>query len=105
MASPPESLRLFDIDHDPSPSRIETKDELSHLKTQQTQSQIETSAEDLVLAVRGAAKVVADAERRLVVAIEAARAGHCTWREIGIAAGIPYQTLHRRHHQRQREAG
>lgn len=88
---------------------METNDELSHLKTPQSQSQIETAVpdiptENLLQAVRGAAQIVAEAECRLAVAIEAARAGHCSWREIGVAAGIPHQTLHRHHRQHQRRA-
>jgi hypothetical protein len=48
-------------------------------------------------------QVVADLERartRLDQAVEAARAAGYSWRLIGAAAGLPYQTLQRRHARR-----
>lgn len=102
MASPLEPLRLFDLDTDPGPSQNETKGQLSHSVTPRTQFQIETElqespTEDLLRAIRRAARMVADADCELVAAIEGARAGRCSWREIGNAAGVAHQTLHHRH--------
>jgi hypothetical protein len=45
------------------------------------------------------ATMVMNANDRLEAAIEAARRAGVSWRQIGIAAGVPYQTLHRRHRQ------
>jgi hypothetical protein len=102
VADQPESLRLFDLDSD-SASLTETT-ESYRFKTPPTESRIETPArecapENLLRAVAEAATMVRNANRQLDAAIEAARAACLSWREIGIAAGIPYQTLHRRHHQ------
>ncbi len=52
-----------------------------------------------MLAIADAARMVANADHQLLAAIGAARVACISWREIGTAAGIPYQTLHRRHHQ------
>ncbi len=102
MAVQPESLRLFDLDGCPA-SLTETA-ESSRFKTPPTKSRIETqdrelAPKNLVRAVAEAATIVTNANRQFDAAIEAARVACISWREIGIAAGIPYQTLHRRHHQ------
>jgi hypothetical protein len=41
--------------------------------------------------------MVLDAHRDLDAAIDAARLAGFSWRQIGTVAGVPYQTLHRRH--------
>jgi hypothetical protein len=47
--------------------------------------------------------MVKNADRQLEATITAARADGCSWREIGIAAGVPYQTLHRRYRKEERD--
>jgi hypothetical protein len=54
----------------------------------------------LLRAVADANEEVAAAHLKLDVAIEAARVAGCTWRQIGTAAGVAYQSLHRRHRKR-----
>ena len=46
--------------------------------------------------VRQAGRLVAQAQGGFVTAVLAARSAGCTWRQLGTAAGVPYQSLHRR---------
>jgi hypothetical protein len=46
--------------------------------------------------VREAARLVAKAHARLLRVVMTARRAGCSWRHIGTAAGIPYQSLHRK---------
>jgi hypothetical protein len=45
--------------------------------------------------VAAAAEAAARARARLAQAVAAARQASASWRHIGVAAGVPYQTLHR----------
>ena len=101
-----EALRLFDLDlPQPVKSEIETPKCPSQIETPPPLSDIETDgpeAEDSAHQLRmvaEAATMVVNANDRLEAAIEAARMAGFSWRQIGIAAGVPYQTLHRRHRQ------
>ena len=101
-----EPLRLFDP-RLPLPNRsgIETAQRLSEIETTPSLSEIETDSpgagdrDDELHLIAQTAILVVSANRRLDAAIEAARLAGCTWRQIGTAAGVPYQTLHRRHRQ------
>jgi helix-turn-helix, Psq domain len=101
-----EPLRLFDLDlPQPVESQVETPKRPSQIETPSPLSEIETdnpevddSARQLQVVAEGATMVV-NAHDRLEAAIEAARRAGVSWRQIGIAAGVPYQTLHRRHRQ------
>ena len=53
------------------------------------------SAEGSLRAVAEAARLVAKAQARFVAAVHVARTAGCSWRQIGTAAGVPYQNLHR----------
>lgn len=80
MAAAPELLRLFDA-HGLDPS-----------------SQVERgskSAEKSLRRVAEAARLVAKAQAGFVRAVTTARSAGCSWRRIGSAAGLPYQSLHR----------
>jgi DNA-directed RNA polymerase specialized sigma24 family protein len=46
--------------------------------------------------VRRAGRLVIQAQERFRSAVLAARSEGCSWRQIGTAAGVPYQSLHRR---------
>lgn len=101
-----EQRRLFDLDlPQPVKSQIETPKCPSQIETPPPLSEIETDnpeVEDAVHQLRVVAEevtMVMNAHDRLDAAIEAARRAGVSWRQIGIAAGIPYQTLHRRHRQ------
>ena len=101
-----EPLRLFDLDPtQPVKSQIETPKCPSQIETPPPLSEIETDnpeVEDAVHQLRVVAEqatMVVNAHDRLDAAIEAARMAGGSWRQIGIAAGVPYQTLHRRHRQ------
>lgn len=75
-------------------SRIETTPEP---RTGWRLSPTETSeATELLRAVAEAAKLESTARAHLDDAAAAARAAGHSWRELGIASGIPHQTLHRR---------
>jgi len=81
VAASPEPLRLFD-DHRLEPlSQVETGSKLS--------------AEELLHRVAEAARLVAKAQAGFVRAVTTARGAGCSWRRIGSATGLPYQTLHR----------
>ncbi len=102
-----ESLRLFDPDLPRMvKSRIETPKKCpSQIKTPPPLSRIETDnpkVEDPAHQLRVVAEeatMVVNANDRLEGAIDAARMAGVSWRQIGTAAGVPYQTLHRRHRQ------
>ena len=105
MATPPEPLRLFDLD----PLMVL----VAPAETPPTASQAETSLSGVAPenlrdvdrdgpALRDAvvaAILVNDARRALSEAVAAARVAGHSWRAIGIATGIPYQTLHRNRRQ------
>jgi hypothetical protein len=107
VADRPEQLQLLDpylLNLDPSqcatparPSRSETLPPLSQIGTG---GQEVPNSPGLLQAITDAATLVAASQGRLDVAIEAARVAGCSWREIGAAAGVAYQSLHRRHRQR-----
>jgi hypothetical protein len=78
------------------PSQIETPPPLSEIETDNPE--VEDSAYQLQVVAEEATMVV-NAHDRLEAAIQAARRAGVSWRQIGIAAGVPYQTLHRRHRQ------
>jgi hypothetical protein len=112
MADRPEPLRLFDPDpqgDETRSSQPKTGAELSPSETRQVPSRSETRSnwqegqENPLHAVAEAATMVGNADRHLDAAIEAARAAGRSWREIGIASGVPYQTLHRRHRKEERD--
>src|SRR5580698_9158766 len=52
-------------------------------------------AEESLERVARAAVLVAEAQQRFRMAVIAARAVGCSWRRIGTAAGVPFQSLHR----------
>jgi hypothetical protein len=111
VADRPEALRLFDLEprsdsqtdassqretasaasrsETISPSRTETPAVLA--------SHDETPTETHPLqSVSEAAKLEAAARARLADAVAAALVAGHSWRALGIASGIPHQTLHRR---------
>jgi hypothetical protein len=101
-----DPLRLFDLDlPQPVKSHVETPKCPSQIETPPPLSEIETEdpeVEDLADQLRviaDEATMVVKANDRLEAAIEAARRAGVSWRQIGIAAGVPYQTLQRRHRQ------
>jgi len=101
-----EPPRLFDLDiRQPVKSQIETPKCPSQIETRPPLSEIETDEPELedsahqLRVIAEEATMVVNAHDRLEAAIEAARRAGVSWREIGIAAGVPYQTLHRRHRQ------
>jgi len=118
MAGQPDPLRLFDLDDEAvAPSQAETNTSLSHAETARPPSQIETSRGASQAGTRahtrdswspeghdtdalkraGAAAVGAEAAQwALDEAIAAARSAGASWRRIGAATGLPYQTVHRR---------
>jgi hypothetical protein len=125
MATQPEALRLFDpegLDNKPSQPGTEHSvadhdaPMLSRVRTRRAPRSETTSPPpysepptrkladhgDRAECLREAseeATLVRTATEALAAAVCAARAAGCSWREIGIATGIPHQTLHR---QRQR---
>ena len=85
MTAATEPLRLFSDtpSDDEGQSRIETH--------------YERPAEEALHAVsRAAARLVA-AESGFDRAVETARRAGTSWRRIAAAAGVPFQTLHRKH--------
>ena len=84
MVAAPEPLRLFNTGetNGPGPSQIMTR---HHVPVQEALRQ-----------VNEAAKLIVEAQARLAAAVTAAHDAGCTWRRIGIASGVPYQTLHRK---------
>jgi hypothetical protein len=87
-------------------SRYETSSPSSRFETPPASSRIETSGAELadsqgpLQAIEDAAELVAAAHAQLDVAIEAARVAGVSWRHIGTAAGVAFQSLHRRHRKR-----
>jgi hypothetical protein len=118
MAGQPDPLRLFDLDDEAlATSQSETSASVSHGETARPPSQIETSRGASQAGTRalardnwspkgqdadalkraGAAAVGAEAAQwALDKAIAAARSAGASWRRIGAATGLPYQTVHRR---------
>lgn len=87
-------------------SQNETSSSSSRFETPPALSRIETFGEGisdsqgLLQAIEDAAELVAAAHAQLDVAIEAARVAGVSWRHIGTAAGVAFQSLHRRHRKR-----
>ena len=79
-----EPLRLFEEvgDGTEATSNVETTAPLPLLQSLRAASE--------------AARVLAEAQVRLSAAVSNARAAGLSWRRIGTATGVPYQTLHRR---------
>jgi hypothetical protein len=75
-------------------SRFETPPPLSRTETCEAEL---LDPPGLLQAIADAAASVAAARRQLDAAIEAARIAGVSWRQIGAAAGVAYQSLHRRH--------
>ncbi len=116
MAGRLEHLQLFDPsqpNRDLSPdetstraSQYETSSPSSRFETPPALSRIETSSAEvtdsqrLIQAIEDASELVAAAHAQLDVAIEAARVAGVSWRHIGTAAGVAFQSLHRRHRKR-----
>jgi hypothetical protein len=109
MIQPPEPLRLFDLDGAPPtqvsarrtaqtkpPSGIQTRRSPSVRETEAPPVPKPDTADQVLQTLAERATLVADARRRLDEAIDAARAAGHSWRTIGIATGIPHQTLHQR---------
>jgi len=115
--SPHETERRVADRDAPMPSRVRTRREASrskttpavpadvHVGTPPDPSDIETHHRerrgpspdnDLLREAAEAARLVTLTTDALNAAITAARAAGRSWRELGIAAGIPFQTLHRR---------
>jgi len=106
VAAPPDQLSLLDLDAPAveQPSRTETPSRPSRPETTSGPSHPETRrGADRLRAVVDAATMVENADRQFEAAITAAKADGCSWREIGIAAGVPYQTLHRRYRKEERD--
>ena len=110
MADRPETLRLFDLGPQevmPASSRPETtrvsRSEMPEPSQSVTGPQGNAGMENPLRAIGEAATMVTNADRQLAAAIQAARAAGRSWREIGIAAGVPYQTLHRRYRKEERD--
>jgi len=82
VAASPEPLRLFDSDRLEPSSHVETGSKLS--------------AEESLHRVAEAARLIAKAPAGFVLAVTTARGAGCSWRRIGTAAGVPYQSLQRR---------
>jgi hypothetical protein len=55
-----------------------------------------SSPEEPLQRVNEAARLVVKAQARLLRAVMTARSAGCSWRRIGTAAGVPYQSLHRK---------
>jgi hypothetical protein len=85
MTAAPEPLRLFDDDR----GEVDRK---SHVETG-----CPRRSDDALRAVARDAKLLTEAQRRLDCAVEAARADGCSWRRIGTASGVRFQTFHRAH--------
>lgn len=59
------------------------------------ESHTETGDKDVLRKVRRAARLMVEAQTHFREAVNAARRSGCSWRRIGNAAGVPFQTLHR----------
>src|SRR2546425_537697 len=105
MADRPEPLRLFDPDPAAGAhaSQPETTTQPSRSETQTPSSRPDTDDRrpdhELLRAAAESAKLESNARMRLDTAVETARAAGHSWRALGIATGIPHQTLHRRSRQ------
>jgi len=97
----PEPLRPFDPDGEEPAARARA----SSTATPAVPSTVETppcstgdasERTDLLRYVAEAARMEASAREGFDAAVEAARAAGHSWRTLGIATGIPHQTLHRR---------
>jgi len=78
------------------PSRTATTRSVSATKPIARHSVDQGDRAELLRSASTEATLVRTATEALADALRAARAAGCSWREIGIATGIPYQTLHRR---------
>lgn len=83
MTGVPEALRLFDY---PGPLARPTREDLSSSRPNGRS----------LLAAAEAARLVAQAQAHFAAAVVAARCEGWSWRRIGTATSVPYQSLHRR---------
>jgi hypothetical protein len=79
VAAAPEPLQLFGANFECAPQADASGHMPASLQT-----------------VRRAARLVLQAQDRFLNAVLTARRDGCTWRQIGTAMGVPYQSLHRR---------
>lgn len=93
MAAAPEPLRLFAV-------VPEQRDKHSHPETA-----VPVFSEVSLHTVSEAGRLVARAQAHFVAAVITARSAGCSWRLIGTAAGVPYQSLHRRFGQHPKPTG
>ena len=80
MAAAPEPLRLFATESEGA------------CRVSATAPYVQASLQR----VRRAGRLVAQAQEGFASAVLTARGAACSWRQIGTAAGVPYQSLHRR---------
>lgn len=85
MTRPAEPLRLFDEAYD-----------RRHPQTNRPEAGGGQSTDKSLERVAEAAKLVTKAHEQFVSAVIAARSMGFSWRRIGVAAGLPHQSLHRR---------
>jgi hypothetical protein len=106
------NLRLFDVsmsdndmshaattrraEHERTVSQHETELVVSRIETKSVETSVTEIDEPNLLAVMQAARNASRAGAALDEAIETARRDGHSWRVIARAAGIPFQTLHRR---------
>jgi hypothetical protein len=83
MAAAPEPLRLFGIAEKPEAAA----------QPQAAECPLE---ERSLQRLRKAGRLVAQAQASFDNEVIAAHKAGCSWRRIGTAAGVPYQSLHRR---------
>jgi hypothetical protein len=83
MVAAPEPLRLFGVAAEPKAAAL-------------AQAARRSPEEGSLHRLHQAGRLVAQAQARFDVAVIAAHKAGCSWRRIGAAAGVPYQSLHRR---------
>jgi hypothetical protein len=82
--------------HEPTaPSRDETRAYASRCETREQASQAADQGSEPLSLVTEAARTLRTAHSHLLEAIATARAAGHSWRELGAASGVPYQSLHR----------
>jgi hypothetical protein len=97
MANPPEQRRLFEIETDEQ-SKSETPRPARPDPTARPVDPSRNGTGHDTLDLRAASAALGAAEAGLGDAIRSARAAGLSWRAIGTATGVPFQTLHRRQH-------
>lgn len=83
MAAAPEPLRLFGVTEEAEAVALAAA---AHRRL----------GEGSLQRLHQAGRLVAQAQARFASAVIAAHKAGCSWRRIGAAAGVPYQSLHRR---------